>query len=121
MNSIRLKDPAASATVRSAERGTSGTMTRSERTIILARGAATLLLAMGLGRFAFTALLPAMQAASHFTDADAGLMASLNLAGYLGGVFLAGCAGPRLRVASFRAGLVVAVVCIAGMGVDLGL
>jgi MFS family permease len=96
-------------------------MTRRERTIILARGAATLLVAMGLGRFAFTALLPAMQTATGFTDADAGLMASLNLAGYLAGVFLAGRAPATLRPLLFHIGLAVAVVCIAGMGLTLGL
>ncbi|WP_333823113.1 YbfB/YjiJ family MFS transporter [Pinisolibacter sp.] len=96
-------------------------MTRRERTIILARGAATLLVAMGLGRFAFTALLPAMQTATGFTDADAGLMASLNLAGYLAGVFLAGRTSAAIRPLLFRLALVVAIVCIAGMGLTLGL
>mgnify|MGYP001765259727 CR=1 FL=1 len=96
-------------------------MTRRERMLILLRGAATLFVAMGLGRFAFTALLPAMQSGVGFSDADAGLMASLNLAGYLAGVFLAGRAGPAMRLRLFRLGLVVAVLCIAGMGVDLGL
>ena len=46
-------------------------MTRPERMLILLRGAATLLVAMGLGRFAFTALLPAMQTDAGFTNADA--------------------------------------------------
>lgn len=96
-------------------------MTRSERMIILARGAATLVVAIGLGRFAFTALLPAMQSATGFTDADAGLMASLNLAGYLVGVFWAGAAGPIQRRWLFRIALVVTVVCIAAMALDLGL
>jgi len=96
-------------------------MTRGERIPILLRGAASLLAAMGLGRFAFTALLPAMQADGRFSDADAGLMASLNLAGYLAGVFLAGRAGPAMRIRLFRFGLGVCVLCIAGMGVDLGL
>ncbi len=96
-------------------------MTRRDRTIILARGAATLLVAMGLGRFAFTALLPAMQAEAGFGDADAGLMASLNLAGYLAGVFWAGRAAPTARPILFRAALAVAVLCIAGMGLPLGL
>ncbi|MDK9696174.1 MAG: YbfB/YjiJ family MFS transporter [Siculibacillus sp.] len=96
-------------------------MSRRERTFILLRGAATLLVAMGLGRFAFTALLPAMQADVGFSDADAGLMASLNLAAYLAGVFIAGRASPRGRVQLFHAGLVVAVLCIAGMALPLGL
>lgn len=96
-------------------------MTRRDRIIILTRGAATLLVAMGLGRFAFTALLPAMQADARFSDADAGLMASLNLAGYLAGVFLAGRASAASRRLLFRLALAVAVFCIAAMGLSLGL
>ena len=96
-------------------------MTRRDRILVLLRGAATLLVAMGLGRFAFTALLPAMQAGARFSDADAGMMASLNLAGYLAGVFLAGRVGAVMRVRLFRLGLAVAVLCIGGMAVDLGL
>ncbi len=120
MTNNRLKPGGASRTL--AARGEpGGTMTRRERMFILARGAATLLVAMGLGRFAFTALLPAMQSGAGFSDADAGLMASLNLAGYLAGVFLAGRASARGRVLLLRLGLVVAVACIGGMAIDLGL
>lgn len=96
-------------------------MTRGERRTILARGAATMLVAMGLGRFAFTALLPAMQAEAGFTDAEAGLMASLNLAAYLAGVFLAGRTPAAIRPLAFRLALLAAVVCIAGMAANLGL
>ncbi len=120
MKSNRLKAEAGSLTV--AARGEpGGSMTRRERLTILARGAATMLIAMGLGRFAFTALLPAMQVGTGFSDADAGWMASLNLAGYLGGVFWAGRAGPATKAALFRAGLIVAVVGVAAMALDLGL
>lgn len=96
-------------------------MTAGERTIHLLRGAAVLLVAMGLGRFAFTALLPPMQAAAGFRDADAGMMASLNLAGYLAGVLLAGKAPAAWRANLFRGALIFAVATIAGMGLPLGL
>lgn len=95
-------------------------MTRGERLATLGRGAATLMLAMGLGRFAFTALLPEMQAAARFSDAEAGLMASLNLAAYLGGVIWAGRARPEARASLLRLALGGAVVAIAAMGLPLG-
>lgn len=96
-------------------------MSPAERTAILARGACVLLVAMGLGRFAFTALLPPMQAASGFGDADAGLMASLNLAGYLLGVMWAGRVAPARRTGLFRGALMLAIIAIGAMGLPLGL
>ncbi len=96
-------------------------MTRGERVAILLRGACVLLVAMGLGRFAFTALLPPMQVASGFGDADAGLMASLNLAGYLIGVMWAGRVRPEGRAMLFRVALVAAIGAILAMGLPLGL
>lgn len=96
-------------------------MTTTERTVILVRGACVLLVAMGLGRFAFTALLPPMQAATGFGNADAGLMASLNLAGYLLGVMWAGRVRAEGRVMLFRGALVLAIVAIGAMGLPLGL
>jgi MFS family permease len=96
-------------------------MRPAERTAILLRGACVLLVAMGLGRFAFTALLPPMQAATGFGNADAGLMASLNLAGYLLGVMWAGRVRPERRAGLFRGALVLAIVAVGAMGLPLGL
>jgi len=96
-------------------------MRPAERRAILVRGGCVLLVAMGLGRFAFTALLPPMQAATGFGDADAGLMASLNLAGYLLGVMWAGRVDPAGRARLFRVALVLAVAAIGAMGLPLGL
>lgn len=96
-------------------------MTAAERFRSLARGACVLLIAMGLGRFAFTALLPPMQADLGFADADAGLMASLNLAGYLLGVIWAGRTAPARRPALFRIALGLAVASLAAMAAPIGL
>jgi MFS family permease len=52
-------------------------------------GSAALAMAMGVGRFAYTALLPSLQQALGFDDAAGGLIASVNLAGYLLGVLWA--------------------------------
>src|SRR5512137_2104454 len=67
-------------------------------------GAMALALAMGIGRFAYTALLPAVQAGLGFDDATAGAIASVNLLGYLLGALLArgltvGLAGSVLTTA----------------------
>ncbi len=85
--------------------------------------AAALALAMGIGRFAYTALLPAVQAALGFDDAAGGLVASANLTGYLAGVLWARRTPPGApRVWLLRAGLALsvlttgAVVAFGGLG-----
>jgi len=77
-------------------------------------GALALAAAMGIGRFAYTALLPPTQRALEAGDGVAGLLASLNLAGYLAGVLWARqlAASPR-RSAALRAGLGVTVLATA--------
>jgi len=58
-------------------------------------GALALAAAMGIGRFAYTALLPAAQRALSIDDAVGGAIASVNLVGYLAGVLVArGLPGP---------------------------
>lgn len=79
-------------------------------------GALALAAAMGIGRFAYTALLPATQRALGVGDDVAGAIASVNLAGYLAGVLAARhIAGSPMRVAALRAGLAAtAVVTLLG-------
>jgi predicted MFS family arabinose efflux permease len=83
----------------------------------LTGGIAALVIAMGVGRFAFTPILPVMQAGAGLTPEAAGLLASLNYLGYFLGALTAGLVphGPR-RTAVFRAALVVSVVTTAAMG-----
>jgi len=52
---------------------------------LLVAGGAALAVAMGIGRFAYTPILPAMEAAAHLDTNQAGLLASANYAGYLAG------------------------------------
>jgi predicted MFS family arabinose efflux permease len=66
---------------------------------IAAGGLLALAVAMGIGRFAFTPLLPVMQADVGLSVAAGGWLASANYAGYLAGAL----AATRLRVAPMRA------------------
>jgi len=60
-------------------------------------GLATLAVAMGIGRFAFTPLLPMMQADAGLTLAQGGWLASANYAGYLVGALSASRAPLGIR------------------------
>ena len=77
-------------------------------------GASALLVAMGVGRFAYTALLPSVQLGLGFDDATAGLIASSNLVGYLAGVLWARHTPPGWRrLWLLRAGLALSVLTTA--------
>ncbi|MEO8715880.1 MAG: YbfB/YjiJ family MFS transporter [Acetobacteraceae bacterium] len=59
-------------------------------------GGLALAAAMGIGRFAYTPILPAMQRSVGFSTGTAGLLASANYAGYLAGALLIAVAPPGL-------------------------
>lgn len=56
---------------------------------LLTGGFLTLLIAMGIGRFAYTPLLPPMLVEYRLLPEQAGFLASVNLFGYLAGAFVA--------------------------------
>jgi MFS family permease len=74
-------------------------------------GLAALAAAMGIGRFAFTPLLPLMQAEGSMSLADGGYLASANYLGYLVGALIAA----RVRLA-----LPVSLFAIAAVTLAMG-
>ncbi|MDT5284284.1 MAG: hypothetical protein QOJ20_5479 [Mycobacterium sp.] len=80
------------------------------------RGAAGLGAAMGIGRFAYTPILPLMTTQAALTPQAAGTLATVNYVGYLAGA-LAGTASPRLArsTVAWRVSLVAVVVTLAAM------
>jgi MFS family permease len=77
--------------------------------VVLAAGTLAIFAALGLGRFGYTVVLPAMQQGLSMDNTRAGAMASMNLAGYLAlsaiGGALAARFGPRRVI---TAGLLLA-------------
>jgi predicted MFS family arabinose efflux permease len=85
-------------------------------------GILALAAAMGIGRFAYTPLLPAMREAAGLDPTQAGLLAAANYAGYLAGALLAAVAVPvseRTRV--FLVSAITVAVTTALMAVTTGL
>src|SRR5215472_17499362 len=79
-------------------------------------GLIALAVAIGIGRFAFTPLLPMMQQDAGLSMAAGGWLASANYFGYLLGALSA--TALRIRsVTAIRVGLTTIVVVTLGMGV----
>lgn len=97
-------------------------MTTSSNGLVAASaGFCALALAMGIGRFAYTPMLPPMLDEAGLTLSAAGLVASSNFFGYLIGALLATRAVfARHRVGWLRAGLVLSVLTTAAMALDIG-
>ena len=88
---------------------------------VLVGGVIGLAIAMGVARFAFTPILPAMQAATGLGADGAGLLASLNYLGYFVGALGMGLVPHgAARTAVFRLSLLLSIVTTAAMGLDLG-
>jgi predicted MFS family arabinose efflux permease len=65
------------------------------------------LVGIGLARFAYTPLLPAIIAAHWFAAPDAAYLGAANLAGYLGGALLAAPAATRIPASAILKGMMV--------------
>lgn len=85
--------------------------------LLLAGGILSLIIAMGIGRFAYTPLLPIMQQGRSFSDVAAGYLASSNYAGYLIGAVLTGIFPVRKhRTFLLRLHLIVSILTTISMG-----
>ncbi|TKI49168.1 YbfB/YjiJ family MFS transporter [Lysinibacillus sphaericus] len=72
---------------------------------------------MGIGRFAYTPILPLMQSDLSFSNAVGGYLATSNYAGYLLGAFLVGVIPVKQhRTFILRLSLVISILTTASMG-----
>ena len=84
---------------------------------VLCAGIAALILTVGLARFAYTPLLPLMQAQAGVSETLGGWLATVNYVGYMTGALLGSAVSDgALRYRLYRAGLIAGVVGTIGMG-----
>jgi predicted MFS family arabinose efflux permease len=93
-------------------------MTQSfTRLKVLSAGIFSLILALGVARFAYTPLLPLMQQQAGLGIAAAGWLAAINYAGYLSGALIASrISSLVLKDKLYRIGMVLAIVSTLVMG-----
>ena len=84
---------------------------------VLGAGIFSLLLVLGVARFAYTPLLPLMQQQAGLGVAQAGWLAAVNYAGYLSGAIIASqISSLVLKDKLYRIGMVLAIVSTLVMG-----
>ena len=92
---------------------------QQQRFHVLAAGICSLVLALGVARFAYTPLLPVMQEQAGLGVAEAGWLAAINYAGYLTGALIAAMISDLvLKDRLYRIGLMVAVLSTVMMGMS---
>lgn len=88
-----------------------------ERLKVLSAGIFSLILMLGIARFAYTPLLPVMQAQAGLGVSEGGWLAAINYMGYLSGAITASLISDLvLKDRLYRIGLIIAVVTTVGMG-----
>jgi predicted MFS family arabinose efflux permease len=91
---------------------------QAERLKVLSAGVLSLVLALGIARFAYTPLLPVMQQQAGLGVSEGGWLAAVNYMGYLLGALIASLISDlHLKDRLYRIGLVMALGTTLGMGV----
>jgi predicted MFS family arabinose efflux permease len=91
---------------------------KTQRWTVLAAGIASLLLTLGVARFAYTPLLPLMRQQAALGMQEAGWLAAINYAGYLAGALLSSMIKDIVvKDRLFRIGMMIAVASTAMMGI----
>ena len=89
---------------------------------VLSAGIFSLILVLGVARFAYTPLLPLMQQQAGLGVAEAGWLAAINYAGYLTGALMASrISSLVLKDRLYRIGMVLAIVSTLVMGLSTNL
>jgi predicted MFS family arabinose efflux permease len=84
----------------------------------LAAGILSLVLTLGVARFAYTPLLPLMQQQAGLGISEGGWLAAINYMGYLSGAIIASLISDlNLKDRLYRIGLILALITTVGMGV----
>jgi MFS family permease len=97
----------------------SDSTSKAARIKVLCAGIFSLILVMGVARFAYTPLLPVMINQAGLTTTGAGWLAAINYAGYLSGVLIASLISDAiLKDRLYRLGIVIAVISTALMGIS---
>ena len=88
-----------------------------DRIKVLSAGILSLILMLGIARFAYTPLLPLMQQQAGLGISEAGWLAAINYLGYFCGAISASLISDlMLKDRLYRIGLILAVLTTAGMG-----
>jgi len=86
---------------------------------VLSAGVASLILSLGIARFAYTPMLPLLQAQAGLGVAEAGWLAALNYVGYLCGALLAASINDLvLKDRLYRLGMLIAIITTIVMGLS---
>lgn len=88
----------------------------SQRIKVLLAGVCSLILTMGIARFAYTPMLPIMQAQTELNDVTGGWLAAINYMGYLLGALIAASVSDlKFKDTLYRYGMALAIVTTAMM------
>lgn len=89
---------------------------------VLFAGVCSLILSMGIARFAYTPMLPVMMEQANLSHEGGGWLAAINYAGYLTGVFIASWVSDTVtKDRLYRWGMMVAVLSTAIMALTTSL